>query len=63
MDFYTKLFLVNLVAFTSLIVLMTILFTKEELDKKRWLHLVLGVWGLIVLTSVPSWVIYLIVTF
>jgi len=62
MDMCTKLFLINIVAFCSTLIAISSLCNKEKVKKAENLNAVIGLWGLVVFASIPSWIIYIIST-
>jgi len=60
MDFYTKLFLINLVVLI-LTVCAGIFIPNDALDRSRIVPL-LSLWVVVTAVSIPAWVIYAIIT-
>lgn len=61
MDFYTKMFLINIICFLTLLVTVSIIWTEEEIRKIEWLAVLIGLWFLVMVASIPSYLIYIVV--
>tara|TARA_R110002049_G_scaffold246665_4_gene420771 strand:+ start:1592 stop:1780 length:189 start_codon:yes stop_codon:yes gene_type:complete len=62
MDIYTKLFLANFVAVVST-ALMDKIVLKDKLEKLPGFSVLLELWTLVTILSIPVWLVYIIVTF
>ena len=61
MDYWTKVFLVNLIVWFCVLGFDRVVL-DDALENTKIIGLLIGLWSLIVLLSVPSWLIYVIIT-
>ncbi len=61
MDYYTKVFLINLIVWiVTLVVDWTLL--DDAIENSKVLGPILGLWTLVVLVSTPAYLIYVVAT-